>query len=120
MRIAVASQGTDLSSKVDARFGRAACFLVYDTQTEKHEVVPNDQNVHASQGAGIQAAETVSALEVDLVVAGDFGPKAFKALSAAGIDVATWAEGTVAEAMQLARDRKLEISHKPSVEGHWS
>jgi len=119
MRIAVASQGTDLSAKVDTRFGRAPYFLIYDTHNEQHEVVLNGQNVNAAQGAGVQAAATVSAMEVDLVIAGNFGPKAFKALNAAGADVATWAKGSVSEALDLAEAQKLEISQQPSVEGHW-
>ena len=51
MRIAVSSQGTELTSKVDPRFGRAQCFLVFDTSDESIEVVKNDQNVSAVQGA---------------------------------------------------------------------
>ncbi|MFH1687922.1 MAG: NifB/NifX family molybdenum-iron cluster-binding protein [bacterium] len=119
MIIAVASQGMDLSSKVDSRFGRAPYFLVYDTENENSQVVMNGQNVNAAQGAGIQAAETVTYLNADIVVAGNFGPKAFQALAAAGAKVALWADGSVEEAIDLARNNKLEISEKANVEGHW-
>lgn len=119
MKIAVASQGKDLISKVDSRFGRAANFLIFDTETEESHVVPNDQNLNAAQGAGIQAAQTVASYNVELVIAGNFGPKAFRALSAAGAKAATWAEGTVVEAIDLAREDKLEISNEANVEGHW-
>lgn len=119
MRIAVTSQGTDLASKVDPRFGRASYFLFFDTTDDSLEVVENSQNVHAAQGAGIQAAETVASKNVDLVIAGNFGPKAFQALNAAGAKVALWADGTVSEAIELARNDKLEICDKANVEGHW-
>ncbi|MFH1373361.1 MAG: NifB/NifX family molybdenum-iron cluster-binding protein [bacterium] len=119
MRIAVSSQGSDLTSKVDPRFGRAQCFLVFDTDDESLEVVNNDQNVNAAQGAGIQAAENVVKKNVDIVVAGNFGPKAFRALGAAGVKVALWADGTVSEAIELARNDKLEICDQANVEGHW-
>ncbi|MCP4566876.1 MAG: dinitrogenase iron-molybdenum cofactor biosynthesis protein [FCB group bacterium] len=119
MRIAVSSQGTEATSKVDPRFGRASYFLVYDTDADNFEVVANNQNVNTAQGAGIQAAENVAAKNVDIVVAGNFGPKAFRALEAADIRVAMFAEGTVAEAVELARKNQLNICDKANVEGHW-
>ena len=119
MRIAVASQGMDSASKVDPRFGRAQYFLIYDTDKEESEVVTNTQNVNAAQGAGIQSAETVTGMNVDLVVAGNFGPKAFRALKAAGTKVALWADGTVSEAIELARNDKLELCENANVDGHW-
>ncbi len=117
MKIAVSSQGVDSTSKVDPRFGRAACFLVFDTEDESIEVVNNDQNVNASHGAGIQAAEKVTSRNVDIVVSGDFGPKAFEALQAAGVKAAIWADGTVSEAIELARNNQLEILESASAGG---
>jgi predicted Fe-Mo cluster-binding NifX family protein len=120
MRIAVSAQGKDLSSAVDPRFGRASYFLVYDTDDETVEVVDNGPNVQAAQGAGIQAAESIARKNVELVVAGSFGPKAFQALEAAGIKAARWTHGTVAEAIEMARNYKLDICHEANVEGHWA
>ncbi len=119
MKIAVSSQGRELSSKVDPRFGRASCFIVFDTNDNSHEIVENDQNLNATQGAGIQAAEIISRKNVDIVVSGNFGPKAFRALEAAGIKAALCSSGTVSEAIELARNDKLEICNKANVEGHW-
>jgi predicted Fe-Mo cluster-binding NifX family protein len=119
VRIAVASQGAEKTSDVDTRFARASCFLVFDTSDESLEVVENSQNVDAAQGAGIQAAENMARKNVDLVVAGNFGPKAFRALEAAGIKAALWNAGTVSEAIELARNDKLKICDKANVEGHW-
>lgn len=119
MRIAVSSQGTDLTSKVDPRFGRAQYFLIFDTGDESFEVITNDQNVNAAQGAGIQAVENVVKKNVDIIVAGNFGPKAFRAIAAAGVKAALWAEGTVSEAIELAQNDKLKICDGANVEGHW-
>jgi predicted Fe-Mo cluster-binding NifX family protein len=119
MRIIVSSQGVDVTSRVDPRFGRAAYFLVFDTSDESLEVVNNDQNVNATHGAGIQAAEKVAGKNVDIVVSGDFGPKAFQALQAAGVKTAIWADGTVSQAIELARNNQLEICDKASTGGHW-
>jgi len=119
MRIAVSSQGIDLISKVDPRFGRAHCFLIFDTSDDSLEVVKNDQNVNAAQGAGVQAAENVVGKNVDIVVAGNFGPKAFQALQAAGVKAALWSDGTVTQAIELARSNQLEICDKASADSHW-
>ena len=119
MRIAVSSVGTELTSKVDPRFGRARYFLIFDTDDESLEVVANDQNLHAAQGAGIQAAENVVRKNIDIVIAGNFGPKAFRALGAADVKAAQWAEGPVSEAIGLAKSGKLKICDAASVEGHW-
>ena len=53
MKIAVTSQGGETSSQVDARFGRAQCFVVVDTETGELSAHDNAQNMNASQGAGI-------------------------------------------------------------------
>ena len=119
MRIAVSSTGTELSSSVDPRFGRAPYFIIFDTSDKSVEAVSNEQNLNAAQGAGIQAAQNVVAQKVDLVIAGNFGPKAFQVLSAAGIKAALWAEGTVAQAIELAEGDRLEVTGSANVEGHW-
>jgi predicted Fe-Mo cluster-binding NifX family protein len=119
MRIAVASQGEEMTSAVDPRFGRAACFLVFDTSDESLEVIPNSESVSAAQGAGVQTAEGIAKANVDIVVAGNFGPKAFRLLEAAGIKAALWADGTVAEAIELARNDQLKMCDGANVEGHW-
>ena len=67
MKVVVTSQGQDLSSQVDSRFGRAKNFIVVDTQTDEFSVHDNTQNVNAAQGAGIQAARTVVDLGVEAV-----------------------------------------------------
>ena len=120
MIIAISSQGKELTSMVDPRFGRAQYFIVYDTSDDSFEVVANDQNVQAMQGAGVQAAENVAGRKVNMVISGNLGPRAFMALNAAGIKTATWSEGTVAEAIELAKADKLKLSDGANVEGHWA
>lgn len=119
MKIAISSQGTELSSYVDSRFGRAPYFIVYETDSGDFQVVPNDQNLNARQGAGIQAAQNVAATGADIVVSGNLGPKAFNVLTAAGIKTCLWAAGTVSEAIELVIADKLQPSDGANVEGHW-
>ena len=119
MKIAVSSQGTDLESAVDLRFGRAPYFIIYDTDNQNLTAISNAENASSSQGAGVQAAQLVVGQKPDLVISGNFGPKAFAALNAAGIKTASWSEGTVKQAVDLAQSNQLKILDQPNVDGHW-
>jgi predicted Fe-Mo cluster-binding NifX family protein len=119
MKIAFSTAGETLESPLDSRFGRAPKFLVYDLDSETFEVVDNQQNVNAAQGAGIQSAETVARLGVKSLVTGHCGPKAFRVLLAAGIKIYTTDAPTVAAALELYRSGKLTEAKAADVEGHW-
>jgi predicted Fe-Mo cluster-binding NifX family protein len=98
--IAITSEGPTLEGLIDPRFGRAAGFIVIDPLSLKFEYVPNGEAQVRAQGAGIQAAETVARKGVTAVLTGYVGPKAFQALTAAGIQVAQDLENiTVREAV---------------------
>ena len=118
MKIVFTVSGADLSSPMDSRFGRAAKFLVYDLVTDTFEVVDNQQNLNAAQGAGIQSAETVARLGAECLVTGHCGPKAFRVLGAAGIKVFTATAATAAEALDQYRSGKLTESTSADKEGH--
>ncbi len=120
MIIAISSSGETLDSPVDPRFGRAAYFVAVDSENGSFEAHSNAQNLNAAQGAGIQAAETVSRLGAEVVVTGHCGPKAFRTLSAAGIKVVTGAEGTVKDAIDAFRAGILVPSDGADVESHWA
>jgi len=119
MKIAVTSSGRDLESEVDPRFGRASYFILVDSESMAFDVVENSQNFNAPQGAGIQAAQIVADHGADVVISGNCGPKAYKTLSAAGIQVMVSVAGTVKEAVEGYRTGKLETAQAPNVEGHW-
>jgi len=120
MKIAVTTTGETLEAPVDARFGRAARFIVVDTETNAFEVVDNAQNLNAMQGAGIQAAQTVAQLGAECVLTGHCGPKAFRALTAAGVATYAGAQGSVAEALERFERGELTRAEGADVEGHWS
>jgi len=119
MKVVVSSKGGTLDSEVDPRFGRARRFLLVDTETGDVRVVDNTQDLEALQGAGIQAAQTVAALEPDCVLTGHCGPKAFAVLSAAGVRVVVGAEGTVRDAIEQLERGHLKPAGGADVEGHW-
>ncbi len=120
MKIIFTTSGKDLSAPIDARFGRAPRFLVYDLDSGTFEVVENGQNMNAAQGAGIQSAETVARLGAKAIVTGHCGPKAFRVLAAAGVKIFNTDAATVAEALERYRAGKLTEAGSADVDGHWS
>ena len=67
MKVLVTTSGTDLNAPMDNRFGRARTFLVYDMDTETFDVVDNQQNLNAAQGAGVQAAQAAAQLVLNCI-----------------------------------------------------
>jgi len=98
MTIAFAISGEDLDSPIDARFGRAPNFLVYDTGSGTFELIPNIA-LGSGQGAGLKAAEIIIRSKVKAVVAGEFGPKANDMLSRADIRIYSSESMTVRQAL---------------------
>ena len=119
MIVAVTSQGKELTSPMDSRFGRAKYFLVVDTEKETFAVHDNAQNLQLAQGAGIQAGQNVVNLGVEAVITGDVGPKAFTVLQAGKIKIYTGVSGTVKEAVAAFKAGKLTMVDNATVEGHW-
>ena len=119
MKITVSAKGEQLDSAVDPRFGRAAQFILYDTETASYETISNEQSLEAAQGAGIKAAETISRLGAQVLITGHCGPKAFRALSAAGVRICSGAGGTVAEAIAAFEVGRLVPASGADVDGHW-
>jgi len=120
MKVAVTSQGAELNSRIDPRFGRAEYFLVVDTETGEFSAHDNSQNLNAVQGAGIQAGRNVIDLGVEAVITGNVGPKAFATLQAGGVKVHIGAAGTVTDAIEKFKAGELECVNKANVEGHWA
>lgn len=119
MKVAVTAQGNTLDSPVDPRFGRAQYFIVVETDSGEFEVVDNEQNLNAPQGAGIQAGRTVAEHKAEVLITGHCGPNAFRTLSAAKVKVVVGAEGTVKEALDKFKNGELKSAEGADVDGHW-
>lgn len=119
MRIAITSQGKELSGEVDLRFGRAKYLLIFDTETGDFEVHDNELNLNALQGAGIQTGQNIANLDVEAVITGNVGPNAFKTLNAADIKIFLSEKQTVQNSINLLKDGKLKQVDGANVEGHW-
>ena len=63
MRICITSEGDNLDSKVDPRFGRCRYFVIIDTDTIEFEAICNP-NIDAMGGAGIQSGQLISEKKV--------------------------------------------------------
>lgn len=118
MKIVITSTGRTLDSQVDLRFGRAACFIIIDTETMDFNVIDNE-NTAAAGGAGISSAKVVIDAGAEVVLTGNCGPNAQRTLSAAGIKLYTGVAGTVAEAIELFKSGKLTEAAGPNVEPHF-
>ena len=119
MKIVVTSQGKELSSEIDPRFGRAKWLVVIDTETSDFQVHDNTVNLNAVQGAGIQTGQNIANLNVEAVITGNVGPNAFKTLNAAGVKIFLAEKQTVAEALESFKTGKLKEIDSANVEGHW-
>jgi len=121
MKVAVTSYDRDLPGKVDRSFGRAKWFVVVDMESGTVEAHSNKQNVYAAQGAGIQAAQNISNLEVGVVLTGNVGPNAFRALKTAAIKIFTVGKDieTVEGALSGWKEGRLREVHEHTIEGHW-
>ena len=107
MKIVVSAKGGTPESEVDPRFGRAACFLVFDTESGVWQTVDNASAISAAHGAGIQSAETVCRLGADVVISEHVGPKAFTVLSAGGVKIYRGDARTALEAVDGFRRGQL-------------
>lgn len=118
MRVAVTSNGPDLTAQIDPRFGRCAYFLFIDPETMDFEAVENP-NVSAMGGAGIQSAQLVANKGAEWVLTGSCGPNAFQTFEAARVNVVVGVRGSVADAMERFKSGKLHPAVQPNAPSHF-
>jgi predicted Fe-Mo cluster-binding NifX family protein len=117
MKIAITSTGKTLESEVDPRFGRAAYFLIVDTETMGFDPIEN-ANVAAGGGAGINSAKTVIDAGAQAVLTGNCGPNAQRTLAAANVKLYTGLQGTVTETIEKFKAGVLKEASSANVEPH--
>jgi predicted Fe-Mo cluster-binding NifX family protein len=91
--------------------------LIVDSETMQFEVISNTA-AGSSGGAGIQAAQTIVNMGAKVLVTGNIGPNAFRALLVAGIQIMTGASGTVMEAIEKFKKGELKKTDAPTVVEH--
>jgi predicted Fe-Mo cluster-binding NifX family protein len=116
-KIAITSEGPTFDDYVDPRFGRAAGFVIVELETMAIRYIDNGQTQVMGQGAGIQAAESIAGAGAGWVLTGYVGPKAFRALSAAGIKIVQNLQGlTVHEAVEKFKSGEIQVAQAPNRE----
>jgi len=119
MKIAIPVQNRDLSSDIDLRFGRAEWALVVDSLTSKFEAYGNAVSLKSIQLSGTQVAQNLVDLGVEVVLAKNIGPNAFKILKADDVKVFLVKKQTVQEAIESFKVNELKEIDQPNVQGHW-
>jgi len=119
MKVAITAGGKNLDSMVDRSFGRAKWFVITDQDGGCVEALENSQNVNAAQGAGIQAAQHIANKSVDVLLTGNVGPNAFRALEAASIQVFQFGKDiqTVRDALTAWKEGRLPQLQAPTAKG---
>ncbi len=120
MKIAITATGENLNSAVDRVFGRARYFVIMDAEGNNVEVLENSQNVNAAQGAGIQTAQHIADRSVNVLLTGNVGPNAFRALGAASVRVFQFERDilTVQDALAAWKEGRLQEVKAPTAKGH--
>ena len=118
MKIAIPANGKEMNSSIEAHFGRAAGFLVYDDQKKDSEYILNGQDPGSVQGAGIQAAKRIADAGADILIVANIGPKAYSAITEAGIDIYYADAQSIEETLLSLHENRLEKAREPNTRAH--
>jgi predicted Fe-Mo cluster-binding NifX family protein len=110
MKIAFSATNDQPTAPMDSRFGRAAGFLLFDTDTKMFSYLKN-AFAEVGQGAGAKVTEALVKAGVDVVVTGACGPKAARALALARVKAFAAKDCSVNEALAAFNAGKLEEMH---------
>ncbi len=86
MKICISSTGNSVDSTMDPRFGRAAYFVITNTDSMESEIIPNSA-ANSGGGAGITSGQLMVDKGVEAVITGNVGPNAMNVLKAAKIEI---------------------------------
>ncbi|MFO8061059.1 MAG: NifB/NifX family molybdenum-iron cluster-binding protein [Bacillota bacterium] len=118
MKVAVCARGDSLQAEVDDRFGRAQYFVMVDTESGEEEVARNP-SLSLGSGAGIQSVQFLSDNGVEVIIAGNIGPKAAGAMQMAGIRAYRPKFSTVSENIEAFKKGDLEQAQDATVRSHF-
>ncbi|MCM8806204.1 MAG: NifB/NifX family molybdenum-iron cluster-binding protein [Candidatus Omnitrophica bacterium] len=107
MKICITADGNSLEANVDPRFGRCAYFILYDTETDTFEAIPNT-NATGMGGVGIQNATMMAEKGVEVIFTGNLGPNAARVLQQADIKVVTGLTGKIKDAVENFKKGSLK------------
>ena len=109
VKIAVSSMNKNIESDVSDVFGRSSYFVIAEIEDEKikrTEIIEN-KSTNQMSGAGISAAQLMAEKNVNAVITGNVGPRAFDVLKQFNIEVYT-GSGAIKEVLQEFINGKLK------------
>jgi len=112
MKLAVSANGPGLDAQFNERFGRCSWFVFSDNETGEVASFPNPAS-NSSGGAGTQASQFIVGQGVHAVISGRIGPKAYRALKSAGIDMYCASGNLVSEVLGKYAAGLLEPISEP-------
>ncbi len=108
MKILITAKGKTLDSSVDERFGRAAWFLMVDSETMEVLQATENPNLNDEHGVGIKTATFVLEQNPSAVLTKVYGPKAYDVLKEGTAKLYLLKEGTVRETLEAFKAGQLE------------
>jgi len=109
MKIAVSSTGKNLADSVSDVFGRSPYFVIAEIEGKEIKGTEIIENKSTGQmtGVGISAAQLIAEKNVNAVITGNVGPRAFEVLKQFNIEI-YYGSGKIEEVLQKFIDGKLE------------
>ncbi|MHC1708859.1 MAG: NifB/NifX family molybdenum-iron cluster-binding protein [Methanomassiliicoccales archaeon] len=115
-RMAVTSKGDGLDGEI-APMARSSFFIIFEGNPENSMVMENLVRKGGSESA-IKSAAELAKQDVDIVITGTIGPRAFKQLESAGVKVHAGCEGKVSDILEKCLKGKLPVCKKATYGGY--
>ncbi len=111
MKIVFTAKGDNWESLIDPRFGRAEMFVVYDEESDKLEVLSNDEAKEKAHGVGLQSSKKILEIGASVLITGNgAGEKAKDILKESDIKVYTGAgDMSLKDAYEAYKNGELKI-----------
>lgn len=98
--IAVSTSRKSIEAQVEGLFGRSRFFILVDPDTMEWEALDNMKNLSSQNMIGVATARTLLRQNVQTVITGKCGSKAYEELKTAGVQVILNAKGKVRQALE--------------------
>ena len=116
MKVIITAITDNIEQSFNPRFGRSDYFILVDTERKDWQAVQHDEASEPG-GAGPQAVQFIADKGANAVISGRYGPSAFTALNAAGIEAFIAKQGTVNEVLDQFLADELESVSAPTGQG---
>jgi predicted Fe-Mo cluster-binding NifX family protein len=100
MKIAISAKGKTAVGTVDPKFGNAAGFVLFDTDTGSADYLDNAAQRELTTAKGIKTAQMLLKEGAQAVITGQIGPKAAQIFHRAGVDIYICTGGPIRSAVE--------------------